>query len=369
MRLKTAFALGLSLLLPTAYGAAQTFDPGKPAIQIGNADGDSTQILFGVWGAARQRNGSIVVMNSGTNELRVFDARGAYVQTIGRKGRGPGEFTGLQAMEVIRGDTIVTYDVFLGRITWFTPKGQLARTIPVNPLGNGVLPRAAGFLSDGRMLAHTDFDRRFGKGPRRDTVTYVLYDVKGTPTDTLGRYAGEEEFFLSTSEFSTRRAVIFGRAVFAHAEGNTIAVGTNDEYSFDLFDARGKRTATVREALAPVRVRKNDVDAANEVWLTGMRAEQRQRMEPRIKEFPARETLPAYQDLLIGRDGAVWTGVAGLPGAARVFTVRLPGNAGKRQVVLPAGFFPLEAGTDYIMGRVRDEFGVEYVNVYKLAWK
>ena len=42
---------------------------------------------------------------------------------------------------------------------------------------------------------------------------------------------------------------------------------------------------------------------------------------------------------------------------------------GKRQVRLPAGFLALEAGADYIMGRVRDELGVEYVNVYKLAWK
>jgi hypothetical protein len=65
----------------------------------------------------------------------------------------------------------------------------------------------------------------------------------------------------------------------------------------------------------------------------------------------------------------MWTAAASVPGTARVFTVRLPNNGGKRQVRLPAGFVALEAGSDYIMGRVRDELGVEYVNVYKLAWK
>ncbi len=361
-------AISLAALLLTAFQlSAQVIEPGKPIIQIGTADGDSTEILFGVWGAARQSTGAIVIMNSGTNELRVYDARGRYVQTIGKKGRGPGEFTGLQALGVIRGDSIVTYDVFLGRVSWFSPKGQLVRTMAVSPLGNGVLPRADGFLSDGRMVAHTDFNRVFGKGPRRDTVTFVLYNGKGAPADTLGRYAGEEQFFLAGPEFSMRREVIYGRNVFAHASGNAIAVGSNDEYRFDVYDGSGKRVTTVHETAPAVRVRKNDVDAANEAWLAGMRQDQRSRFEQHIKEFPARETLPAYVDLLIGRDGSIWTGSADVSGATRVLTVRkMPGGA-KRQVRVPAGFFPLDAGGDYIMGRVRDPLGIEYVNVYRVG--
>ena len=69
----------------------------------------------------------------------------------------------------IRGDTIVAYDIYLGRITYFSPTGAVARTLTVQPFGNGVLPRASGFPTDGRLIAHTDLNRVFRRGTSRDT--------------------------------------------------------------------------------------------------------------------------------------------------------------------------------------------------------
>src|SRR5687768_2934188 len=100
--------------------SAQTPLP-APTVRIGTADGDSSEVLFGAFSVDRTSDGRIVVANSGTSEVRIYDARGVHLRTMGRRGDGPGEFRALLRLGVIRGDTILAYDWRHGRITWFSP--------------------------------------------------------------------------------------------------------------------------------------------------------------------------------------------------------------------------------------------------------
>jgi len=40
----------------------------------------------------RLSNGDVAVASIGTNDIRIFASSGRYVRTVGRAGRGPGEF-------------------------------------------------------------------------------------------------------------------------------------------------------------------------------------------------------------------------------------------------------------------------------------
>src|SRR6185436_12557272 len=69
--------------------------------------------------------------------VRVFDARGRLLHTVGRRGHGPGEFYQIQAMCRTRGDTLLASDPGNNRITVLDRNGRIVRTIPLGGLSVG----------------------------------------------------------------------------------------------------------------------------------------------------------------------------------------------------------------------------------------
>ena len=58
----------------------------EPAVTIGSVDGEDPYLLSRVRGGFIVPDGRIVVVNGGSNELRVFDALGIHVATWGGQG-------------------------------------------------------------------------------------------------------------------------------------------------------------------------------------------------------------------------------------------------------------------------------------------
>ena len=79
----------------------------SPTVAIGTMDGEEPYQLHTVSDAARGGNGQILVLNTSTAEVRVFDANGRYLRSIGRRGRGPGEFRYPTEIRVLAGDSVM----------------------------------------------------------------------------------------------------------------------------------------------------------------------------------------------------------------------------------------------------------------------
>ena len=67
----------------------------EPTVDIGVLDGAPEYQLFRVRAALTLSDGRIVVSNSGTQQLRLYDPQGRYLVTAGGPGEGPGEFARL----------------------------------------------------------------------------------------------------------------------------------------------------------------------------------------------------------------------------------------------------------------------------------
>lgn len=93
---------------PAATPPAWTISA-EPVVSIGVAEGDPAVELHRATGAVRLADGTIVVANSGTAELRLFDSAGAYVRAVGRRGSGPGEFRGTLTV-YSQGGAVVVHD-------------------------------------------------------------------------------------------------------------------------------------------------------------------------------------------------------------------------------------------------------------------
>jgi hypothetical protein len=106
-----------------------------PTLEIGTVSGEDAYSLYRVRGVIRLPDGRIAIANGGTWQIRIYDEHGVHQQDIGRNGDGPGEFRSLRELWLSRGDSMMTADFRLNRVTLFDSEGRLGRTIQISPSG------------------------------------------------------------------------------------------------------------------------------------------------------------------------------------------------------------------------------------------
>jgi hypothetical protein len=97
--------------------------------------------------------------------LLFVDSSHHIVKRVGQKGRGPGEFDGVAALCVTRGDTVVAVDE---RLTVVDAKGAVVRQFSPQPAHPAL---EAGCFEDATYLAI--------RTPHRDSLRYERYDLHG----------------------------------------------------------------------------------------------------------------------------------------------------------------------------------------------
>lgn len=100
-------------------------------LRIGSLD-DEDQALTWIepHGLAVGPDGQVYVAQRRTAEVRVYDSAGGLVRVIGRRGRGPGEFSHLVAIGFL-GDTLYAVERTPGRVSRFTAAGEHLSTTEV----------------------------------------------------------------------------------------------------------------------------------------------------------------------------------------------------------------------------------------------
>ena len=72
-----------------------------PEVTIGQLDGAEEYLFGSIRSIAVADDGTIYVLDYYGQHVRVFDSLGVYVETLGRRGEGPGEFTSAEAIAVL----------------------------------------------------------------------------------------------------------------------------------------------------------------------------------------------------------------------------------------------------------------------------
>jgi NHL repeat. len=123
--------------------------------------------------------GRLYVSDTADNSIKIYSADGAFLQSIGRRGSGPGEFTSPSGLDVFAG-RIYAADRAANRIQVFDLSGRLIGTLPVSesPFRLLVLSEdnvllvipPSGLAPKEKMLAFTDF-----KGNRLGNLLEASY--------------------------------------------------------------------------------------------------------------------------------------------------------------------------------------------------
>ncbi|MGH7553985.1 MAG: 6-bladed beta-propeller [Longimicrobiales bacterium] len=344
----------------------------SPRVVIGLEDGDPRYLLDGVGGAVRLSDGRIVIANTGSVELRVYDGQGRYLQTIGRRGGGPGEFRRPDHIRRAAGDTIEVWDAMLGPISVFDPQGRYVRRENVDRdrvmdvIGLSRATERLTPLPDGTFVLHVTLR---GNARERGVLPGVLYrpplgffrfqrDLSSV--DSLGWYGGVAQMYLEISG----RPVHALRPVPVHARvaggGDPLRVyaGNGEPYEIHSFDSTGRIDRILRLTNPPVPLSAEEGARIRQRFFElnpGAEARLRRVMDA----MPPQTHYPAYHGLYVDTDGCLW--VATYQDGMHVFD---PAGRWLGRLTMPGQ--PLDIGRDYVLLLARDSLMVERVKLYDL---
>jgi len=198
-----------------------------------------------------------------------------------------------------------------------------------------------------------------------DPVLVEVRGVEGQLLSSLGEHPGRGE------------QSIFGASMPREPWGDLIVISPADRYEIRAFSVDGTLARIVRWGQVPRSPTREDVDAYIEdrvSWyppdLTPAEiAEYRAQKRKEWRSEPVAEHFPAFSSVIADKLDHLWVEEYEPPHEERPGT-RWTVFDRQGQVLgiveTPEGLMIYEIGEDYVLGRIRDELDVEYVQVWPL---
>ena len=343
----------------------------EPLLRIGPQREGPEYELWQVTSVWRFDDGAIGVLNSGSNEVRVYSAEGHYLETYGSQGPGPGEFERAWGMVVNR-DTMMVLD-WPGSVTYFERGAGFVYEVGRPTAFDG--PYSLDYaLPDGSALAR----RRIRPAtPPVGSYRPQFEIVRGTRSGdlmTFGVYGGILQERIGEGRSQTNVVPPFAPTTWYNVspKDSVVAVGDNAAYSIKVFDLDGRLRRIVRRAEALLPVTDQDIEAWKEVqrgldWTKG----QLPHLEEAWSEVTVPMTKPAFGSLAFSRSGELWVGSAEIDGApVSAYSVFDEQGAWLGDVPMPPGlrhvFREVDIGARFFVGVWVDESGLEEVRAYAI---
>ena len=373
----------------------------EPLVTVGAAETDVAHMLHRVEGVTRLSDGTIIVLDGGSGQLRAFDSAGHHLWSAGSWGEGPGELQRAENapqnlyLSRLKGDTL-QIENWMNRIRW-SPDGKLVDHQSVSPAALALLGlrrlddcwpnRTRSFVGDDIVACRTEDISQTRSGPVSERITLIRIPWTVDAADTIGTFFVRDGWMEANPRRLIRSPLGPRGRVAISGLPPRILYSRNDAYRIEVSDYHtGKllmvieRQGAPRTALTPFQIElalrwgphPPDVRAT-------LRADDDRFSVPdslaiaRHHFFDALGYLwvlraPAGDDdgVLIevtGPDGSVMGTMRTYSGLHDVFR---PDGRYLGTVKVPQGLDKIEIGRDYVLGVARNDLGVEIVQMFGL---
>jgi len=350
-------------------------------LSIGALDGTDAQTLYQVGAVRRLGDGSWLVANEGTQEIRRFDPEGAHLGTVGRRGEGPGEFTGLSTIFPMPGDSVAAWDARQRRMSVFDLEGELGRSFQFDDLPEGSV-RPLGRLASGSWVVYRN-QGQFSTGGTgrgyavRSSELYAIAGPDGSGTTLFVDLPSESGWVVQAADFVSFRNIPFAPDNGMSSTAERIVGGVTERAEVRVWNAEGVEVERWR-ILEPARpVTDAEWNAVRERELADLQAQGdglpegwRSAAMEFWDQVDRPTEWPAWEPIRTSSEGEVWLGgYTPSFGAAEGRTWRVFDASGQlvRAVETPAGFDLRWIGEGLVAGVERDDFDVEYLRVYEVV--
>ncbi len=280
--------------------------------RVGDADALDSTITFGrVSAFAVHTDNTIAVFDPSAPTLRMFDANGAYIRTLGRKGSGPGEYGSANGLAFLPDGRLAIWDSPTSRVTVFTPTGDVDREWRPPVMGWGV----SNAVSTSRRYALAiragirDSSSGSSTGPSPMRGAHFFYDTAGRIVDTVAEPARQKEPAMLVSQTNGGIAMYSvpytpGRPGVMLTD-DRLAIGEGDTYRIHV--SGGSAPLRIEREAVAVAVRSEERDQQRAVVERAM-----MRNDPKWSwngpQIPS--VKPLVNTLLSGADGRLWVRVS-----------------------------------------------------------
>lgn len=168
--------------------------------------------------------GNIYIAEGTELTIRMFDKNGKFVKRIGRRGKGPGEFTDLTLVYINNQDELLTFDHFNRRISFFDNAGNLTQEEKYSYDIMG-WPRRAQQLPDGNYLlgyklSNENYILHVCDKNMKKIKSIISRESFGKPIDEINRICDEAWWELSNIFALTKEGnILYSRRYY---DGNIL---------------------------------------------------------------------------------------------------------------------------------------------------
>jgi hypothetical protein len=368
--------LCLGLLVLAAQAGAQRAPwrlSTQPIMTIGSEEGELPYQLERVTGAVRLPDGLIVVGNSGSSELRFFDAKGKHIKSAGRRGAGPGEFGQYSNVTPLlaQRDRLMVQDAESQRVNVFDLSGRYLRQFRFEAQPTAKLVSLVAADSTG-IVGQSLRDTRLQGNPGdilESTWQVALFDSLGMQRNLLFDLSGRRRLVHSHQgithypfiPFSAEPAIAFAAARVFVVRGDSAVV--------EVWSSAGRRVATYRWPAERTRVR--------DIWARYKSAELATMTRERDRvlythyfdmTLPLPEYVPVASQLKVDAAGNLWIERSLLPWETeRRWDVLNGQGRFLGTVSTPRRLNVYQIGTDFVLGRARDSLDIEQIQLWRLT--
>lgn len=362
---------GVSIV--TSRAAAWGSDPitldSAPLLRIGQESAGPYQFSFVMHGLLLA-DGRIAVAELATNEVRVYSAAGEHERSFGRRGNGPGESHVISALAMYGGDSLVTHDQRLRRLTVRSLTSGESRQVATPSAGNW---SAFGLTADGGLLLY-DPGRSYRPGAtpgvQWDSTEIVRVDVANGVDTVIARLPSRQQHILpdgNTTPFGPAHLAVYAVA----PDGFYWA--TTDRYGVEFRTAHGQLQRVLRRPVQPAPV----TATLTQQWIErsleefvryngeATAAAQRRALEA----GPFGTHVPLFQQALVDQEQRLWLGAGVWPelsAPSPSWSVFDAQGAWLGDVTMPPRFRPLDARGDRVLGVATDDDDVPFLEVRRL---
>ncbi len=371
----TTDSAGVSIVTSTssAWGERSARVDSTPVLRIGADQIGPYQFSF-ISTALLLERGAIAVVEASANEIRFFDAEGQHVRTVGRRGRGPGEFQVISGLFRTTGDSLTAHDQVERRVTIFPIDGGAPRVVRYDAVPGGRGSFAAfGALGDGRLLLYNP-----GAGFRPDLepgLQWVTSEIAALdPADgtarIIARVPSRQQFIL---EGGDTQVLAPAHGAIRAATDDGFYWGTSDRYEIRFFDSGGTLRRILRRPVEPSAVE----PAMIEAWITANLEEVRRREgEAAVPRYRQRyeagsfgDRVPLFDRAFVDGDDRLWVGSSVWPevrSAPSRWSIFAPDGAWLGDLEAPPQLRIVDARDGLVLGVWQEEGEAPYVQVHRL---
>jgi len=216
-------------------------------LRIGEKTGEEEYLFSYPRGIVVDNKMNIYVLDQNLRHIQVYNANGSYIQTIGRKGQGPGELSNPLSIHMTTDQEILICDPGNQRLNYYSLNGKFIRHVPI---------KLSGFYIIECIDSQTN-------------IYSLIVNVMSMNLE-LNKYDKNLNLLQSFGACSIPSPKSFNpfspKYIVETRDDDSVVIGLQSDYELKIYSSMGELIRIIRKKYSPVILSEKDIEEEKKNW-------------------------------------------------------------------------------------------------------